>query len=1154
MKNHEKIISVILALIVAFSMIPATVCSAAIPDSVDEIEPIYLNQSKWAKVEELDGDQYYRFTPEESGWYRFYTNGATDDVSLSLRDSDMNHLKSSYTEYSNGYEINDKYRFEAGETYVFVLKGYSAYFEFTISDDLVRANSLEFSRGESGAFPENYSFRLDTVFYPENAVPEEITWSSSEESVATVDQLGNVSCISAGETAITATSENGLSAEYRLKVKQIIPLFTGVPKTVDVTAYQQTDSFLFTPEESGSYRIGPHGGYGIFGIHVYDSDGSFIGIPYDELNGFMDITLNAGETYELSVSTGNAYSDIEKYTILAQRLVKATGITIEQGESFEAFEKTRENFSSKFIPDNAASESCTWSLSDERVATVDEYGHTRFLAPGQTTLTVTSQSGLTASCAVTVKEILPLSLNEEKSFELSSSQAEMYYSFTPEESGTYALSVKSVELILSASVRDEDMYYLDSVYDGDPELRYYLEAGKTYYYVISKDSSYTFKGDVSVVLQRVPDATGIVIEQGESYEAFEKSSVQFYSSFIPENAVEESCTWSLSDERVATIDESGYATFLTTGQTTVTVTSQKGLTASCAVTVKEIPSISLQEKKNVDYFDDQGKMYYSFTPEESGLYSLDVSSDDTYSETLLYDGDMMRLTMEYGLNYNVPYIMEAGKTYYYSVMHLYSDRLNVTISVNRYTRPVGLELVSPPDKTEYIEELLYDDLNYSGMKVRIQWEDGTDTLLDFDNNPYKVGFYYVYTDVSDTGLLTVQYGDLSITYQLDLIENPVDYIKIDAVPKSEFIYADPEYSYRSYSWDETGEDTYVWSYDFYGKRCPEGLEFTVYYNDGTSKKYTWEDIELPKIVGKNYQTIDGHVYSFGAYGNEMKVGENTVTLRYMNHTAEYTVTVKPSGVESVEIISAPDNAAYDMRYGSPDWKGLSFRLRYEDGSTKDFTPDEFEYQLGPGCTFTAEGMTGKIEYGYYGDDHQNGRYFLRCFDKSAPLDLSMAELSADKAAVDHIDVEEFSYETGHLKINVSYEDGTVESITSDDPVYKEHVGPVSYLWFARYSRGLFNYEIRKLTESKYTVRAFGKTVTLYTSGTKLLGDVDGDGAVTNVDATVIQRHLSEIPTAAYYEEAADADGDGSVTLMDASYIQKWLIKSTHDDNIGQPIV
>ena len=56
----------------------------------------------------------------------------------------------------------------------------------------------------------------------------------------------------------------------------------------------------------------------------------------------------------------------------------------------------------------------------------------------------------------------------------------------------------------------------------------------------------------------------------------------------------------------------------------------------------------------------------------------------------------------------------------------------------------------------------------------------------------------------------------------------------------------------------------------------------------------------------------------------------------------------------------------------------------------------------------------------------------------------------------------------------------------------------------------------------------------------LVGDPDGDGEVTILDATNIQRHLVDLPTTAYNEEAADADGDGEVTILDATAIQRWL--------------
>lgn len=68
-----------------------------------------------------------------------------------------------------------------------------------------------------------------------------------------------------------------------------------------------------------------------------------------------------------------------------------------------------------------------------------------------------------------------------------------------------------------------------------------------------------------------------------------------------------------------------------------------------------------------------------------------------------------------------------------------------------------------------------------------------------------------------------------------------------------------------------------------------------------------------------------------------------------------------------------------------------------------------------------------------------------------------------------------------------------------------------------------------------------------------LGDVDGDGEVTIIDATAIQRHLASIPTFAYHENAADTDGDGEVTILDATFIQRWLANMPANNKIGQPI-
>ena len=55
----------------------------------------------------------------------------------------------------------------------------------------------------------------------------------------------------------------------------------------------------------------------------------------------------------------------------------------------------------------------------------------------------------------------------------------------------------------------------------------------------------------------------------------------------------------------------------------------------------------------------------------------------------------------------------------------------------------------------------------------------------------------------------------------------------------------------------------------------------------------------------------------------------------------------------------------------------------------------------------------------------------------------------------------------------------------------------------------------------------------------LLGDADGDGKVTILDATVIQRRLAGLPVESFNEKAADVDGDG-LTILDATAIQRYL--------------
>ncbi|MBQ3264411.1 MAG: dockerin type I repeat-containing protein [Ruminococcus sp.] len=76
-------------------------------------------------------------------------------------------------------------------------------------------------------------------------------------------------------------------------------------------------------------------------------------------------------------------------------------------------------------------------------------------------------------------------------------------------------------------------------------------------------------------------------------------------------------------------------------------------------------------------------------------------------------------------------------------------------------------------------------------------------------------------------------------------------------------------------------------------------------------------------------------------------------------------------------------------------------------------------------------------------------------------------------------------------------------------------------------------ELAASDHSSADIRTSGWFVTRY-----IKGDADGDGEVSIVDATCIQRHEANIATAAFYKPLADVDGDSDVTVIDATLIQR----------------
>ena len=83
---------------------------------------------------------------------------------------------------------------------------------------------------------EDADVKLVATVLPENAIDKSVTWSSSDESVATVDEEGTVRAVAAGEATITVTTvDGGKTATCDVKVTAPAPILTPVDAPVAAT-------------------------------------------------------------------------------------------------------------------------------------------------------------------------------------------------------------------------------------------------------------------------------------------------------------------------------------------------------------------------------------------------------------------------------------------------------------------------------------------------------------------------------------------------------------------------------------------------------------------------------------------------------------------------------------------------------------------------------------------------------------------------------------------------------------------------------------------------------------------------------------------------------------------------------------------------------
>ena len=424
---------------------------------------------------------------------------------------------------------------------------------------------------------------LKYTITPEDADNKEVVWTSSDPSVARVDNYGSVLALKDGVATITVKTKDGdFTDSCEVTVGN-----GGVPQTVKVTYVDITNNSLFLnagettqlnvvvkPENATNKKVE----YSTTNANVATVDA----------NGLVK-AVGEGRAYIYAKSADGPSDSVYVYvrksvTPQPPKEVKVTNVsvdrrylTLEEGENYA--------LTATVSPADATNKTVNYSSSDSRVATVDANGNIKAVKAGYAYIYAKSVDGPYAYSYVTVKaKETPQPPKEVKVTNVSVDRRYL----TLEEGEYYTLTTT----VSPADATNKTVNYSSSdsrvaTVDANGNITA-VKAGSAYIYAKSVDGPYAYSY-VTVKAKETPQppaevkVTNIILDTRYlRLDAGKKYELNY--TVYPYNATDKTLTWTSSNENVATV-ENGVITAIGRGSAYITATSSNGVQTSCYVDV-----------------------------------------------------------------------------------------------------------------------------------------------------------------------------------------------------------------------------------------------------------------------------------------------------------------------------------------------------------------------------------------------------------------------------------------------------------------------------------------------------------------------------------------------------------------------------------------
>lgn len=431
----------------------------------------------------------------------------------------------------------------SGNATIIVQTEDGGYIDMTNVTVLQPVTSIELSQTEMSV-KKGTVFWLNATVLPDTADNKNITWYSSDTSLATVAQDGMVTTLACGTVTISCVSEDNGTTAYC--VVEITEPVTGLTLN---TYYQEMvtgTKFVIVPTVEPFDAINKN-------VTYISSDPEIASV---DVNGV--VTALKGGTCEIIVTT--VESNVTRTcTIVVKEYVSSIEIT-DNPEFLNITESV--DLGVKVGTETATNKGVIWFSNNPNIATVDQNGKVTGVAVGHVVITATAVDGSGVSHSVIIKVINPVT-----SITLSESKVTIFVDDTINIKATVNPEGATVQGLVWTS----DNEAVAKVYpDGDVTG---ISPGRTIVHATSTDGN-NIVASCTIIVQARKDATSITINSSEI--TMLKGKTRKLTATIFPNKTTDGVNWYSTDTSIVKIDQYGNIITVGAGHCEVVAYSSSG--------------------------------------------------------------------------------------------------------------------------------------------------------------------------------------------------------------------------------------------------------------------------------------------------------------------------------------------------------------------------------------------------------------------------------------------------------------------------------------------------------------------------------------------------------------------------------------------------